>query len=504
MQVPRRSARRAPPPTSPLRLSRAGHALQAGQEPPACANAPDAHDAPHVLLTILDVQRGAAYARAELRAATLEADSAEFLYDERLARYAVNDTPVEEAVALHENVSIQSLGLLAPLAGAARTALVASGVGYSARTRCTITTADEAAAREAFSSSHLAAASTEANRAAQLRSRATRLSRVVGLTAVPEDASAQRLLRATVAESCGPADRVEDFAAFPGVWNMRCVRRLLKGNAGGRAGPFASEKSFDVDGIPADALGKCIASLSTCGTLCVRSWRRGDVAKLHLYSLASSRRTVLRTPELEWACVYDGELFLGVRELPFILYARLDLVRRGLQPAAFDRFAVPGRVATAATDRAADGWIVFHIGYGSNKIVRVDLRARACEVIACDCRFASIGGLSGVRVPGVLCVAQDSVDDESTLAVFADGHTQEVAHGLYDFPVGLPSASCPANAARMAVTDAYTHNVLYGRAWCLVGAARARWLSLVRLYKDVFMCYDSRSRRWRALRITVP
>eukprot|EP00767_Chilomastix_cuspidata_P000249 gnl/Chilomastix_cuspidata/106.p1 GENE.gnl/Chilomastix_cuspidata/106~~gnl/Chilomastix_cuspidata/106.p1 ORF type:complete len:614 (-),score=154.59 gnl/Chilomastix_cuspidata/106:818-2659(-) len=302
-----------------------------------------------------------------------------------------------------------------------------------------------------------------------------------------------------------PADATAEFSAFDGVRSLSWMRKLLASGLLQANNLFVSKDAAHVASLPPSELGYHNLHLSLCGTLCAQTSRKSNGAdsELLLYNFTTGRSAMMKVPRLLWACVCDDQLFLGIYGAATIRHAPLTAAFDGLLAERFAEFPVPDKVYMAATDRAADGWIVFLSAF-KKELVRVDLRAKTCAAIACDRAFYAIGPLAGVRVPGALCAARELGGEEATLVVLTDGHVTAVARGLEGVPTILPSATHPNDLSAAAVIDCRARMTFGGHTDVLSFPVRPHWRSLVRLYRDVFLCFCEASRSWHALRIAVP
>eukprot|EP00767_Chilomastix_cuspidata_P006135 gnl/Chilomastix_cuspidata/6448.p1 GENE.gnl/Chilomastix_cuspidata/6448~~gnl/Chilomastix_cuspidata/6448.p1 ORF type:complete len:527 (-),score=204.03 gnl/Chilomastix_cuspidata/6448:190-1740(-) len=304
--------------------------------------------------------------------------------------------------------------------------------------------------------------------------------------------------------AAAPGARVSNYVAFSKALELPSVLEALAAPTKDVGGVSVSERPVEVTGAPSGECVEGVASLSSDGTLCVTNREYGR-SSLCVYNLLSRRRALLDAPNVYWACVFRGDLFVGITRATHVLFASLGAALEGLPLARFARFEVPGAITSAALDRAGDGWVVFQDGLCFDRLVRVDLARRRAVAVTCDKKLRSIGPLSGIRAPGALCVALEWGGRWATLVVREDGSTEEVSRGLSNFPLLLPSAADASSFADAAVLDFSARFMYKGNmrdfACAVKPAARQ---TLVRVYRDVFLCLDSVSWKWHALRICVP
>eukprot|EP00767_Chilomastix_cuspidata_P004540 gnl/Chilomastix_cuspidata/4692.p1 GENE.gnl/Chilomastix_cuspidata/4692~~gnl/Chilomastix_cuspidata/4692.p1 ORF type:complete len:400 (+),score=109.12 gnl/Chilomastix_cuspidata/4692:149-1348(+) len=320
----------------------------------------------------------------------------------------------------------------------------------------------------------------------------------------------KRFIETEEPEFCGCSHSISEFAAFRGARALDFVHAKLSVAVQEFLGLSVTVRSPSSDSLEAPALRIAgpgefqRAALSTAGDLSLMV--KGSPNELRLYSFVSGQQRTIQARALCWSCVFEDKLFVGINCKSYVLHAPVADVYAGRPLGEFDRLEVPGKVGEAATDRAPDGEIVILIDstYGSRVLLRLDLRTGAAARVECDMVFGSIGPLSGVRVPGALCAASEDRHRGNTVVVFEDGHTATVASGLCDGVTLLPSASAPSDLSKAAVID-WEGTVSYqGRQQRLETPVRPYYQTLVRVYRDVFLCCNEVTGRWAALRIAVP
>eukprot|EP00767_Chilomastix_cuspidata_P004837 gnl/Chilomastix_cuspidata/5009.p1 GENE.gnl/Chilomastix_cuspidata/5009~~gnl/Chilomastix_cuspidata/5009.p1 ORF type:complete len:573 (+),score=146.23 gnl/Chilomastix_cuspidata/5009:59-1777(+) len=453
--------------------------------------------------TPADLAHAVVHAQRHRGAARGEAAAAEFRLGEVLSCWPPDAADAAQGAAASAVAAVGAAAALASFAYAARTESARAALDTAARVRAPDEEA-EAAARDAAERRFAARAYADAAMAAALLERASRLETVATLEQVPADPPALRLVHTTLAEMCGAADTVADFAAFPGVWYLPWVRALLAGDMVERDGLRVSKNAVAVEGLPVDDVDACTASLSACGTMCVAVDRGyGSDSRLYLRNLLSDDGAEVGVPDLDWACVSRGELFVAVEGSAAVRHAPLSAVFAALPFAEFGAFKVPHMLGSSALDRAADGRVVLR-GESARELVCVDLHARASRTVACDRALSSVGGSSGVRLPGMLCVARACGRCAPAVAVFESGRTAELTPDADRFPLLLPSSSRPADLAAAAVLDCASQVALRGRVARLDKPISPFWQSCVRVYRDVFLCFDEDAQKWRAARVAVP
>eukprot|EP00767_Chilomastix_cuspidata_P004888 gnl/Chilomastix_cuspidata/5061.p1 GENE.gnl/Chilomastix_cuspidata/5061~~gnl/Chilomastix_cuspidata/5061.p1 ORF type:complete len:554 (-),score=152.00 gnl/Chilomastix_cuspidata/5061:762-2423(-) len=374
-------------------------------------------------------------------------------------------------------------------------------LGYALATLLPAVSADaERRARKAATVARRQAIASAKGALIEMKERLLRLQAVQALSEPPSDARRARIVWATLQAFCGAAACVDDFRAFPGAVELPAVRDIA-------AAPLHALGGLQVAGGPvlldgtASAQGRALF-VSTEGVLCTVR-REGTQDRLALRDLLSGRAVALAAPPVAWAAAHGPELYVGLEASPRVHFAPLRAVLDGRLFKEFASFAAPGPAYSAACDRAGDGWVLLLVG--ARTLARVDLRAKAWRTIKCDRRLDSIGPLSGIRVPGVLCVARAPGLSRGVLAVSEHGRTRQVSDTRWHLSALLPSGARPADLARAAVVDTFANVVFRGRNFLLcVPEGAPVEQPLVRLCGSVFVCTDARDGRPRVVRIAVP
>eukprot|EP00767_Chilomastix_cuspidata_P004544 gnl/Chilomastix_cuspidata/4696.p1 GENE.gnl/Chilomastix_cuspidata/4696~~gnl/Chilomastix_cuspidata/4696.p1 ORF type:complete len:564 (+),score=119.02 gnl/Chilomastix_cuspidata/4696:26-1717(+) len=303
----------------------------------------------------------------------------------------------------------------------------------------------------------------------------------------------------------GIARAEKDFFAFWGARQLPFVQALLRAPLVELNGVRVSARVHDVTEIPVPARGCLCAALATDGTLCLaRTLDSGVAAELELFNLFSVRRVVLSVPSLGWVCAFSDDVYVGQRDEACVRCAKIAHVFDGFPFAQFARFPLPFPVAHAATDRAAAGVLVLAPTELSQQLIHFDLAAKAARVVDCGRYIDRVGSLTGISIPGALCVATEHAPDGAQLVVFEGGRAEEISDRPFEVPHLLPSAADPADLAKAALCGSscmfefmgarklFNHHGLQGNA------------VLVRVFQDVFLCYNICRRAWHAIRIAVP
>eukprot|EP00767_Chilomastix_cuspidata_P006510 gnl/Chilomastix_cuspidata/6901.p1 GENE.gnl/Chilomastix_cuspidata/6901~~gnl/Chilomastix_cuspidata/6901.p1 ORF type:complete len:328 (-),score=3.22 gnl/Chilomastix_cuspidata/6901:227-1120(-) len=295
------------------------------------------------------------------------------------------------------------------------------------------------------------------------------------------------------------------FEAFKGARRLPWVQALLSDKLKRIKRLQVSKISIKINAMPSKDLEYTNASLSACGKMCiVTTTPNGKENKLYLYNFSSNRYSILSVPNLEWACVYDKIIFLGIKYETNIFFAPVKKVLTGLPFENFFKFSVPGQIFTAAVDRAASGQIVF-LSKPSNKLIVVNLHTHTCNVIHTSGDLDSAGGFTGILIPNMLCVAQPSQNKKTLVGIDMNGRRQNFTmKGLFGNSIVLPSTNNTLNLSYAAILDWLANFFWRGRTGEFKFPVKPYPPSLVRVYQDVFLCLDYNTYEWRALRIAIP
>eukprot|EP00767_Chilomastix_cuspidata_P005244 gnl/Chilomastix_cuspidata/5446.p1 GENE.gnl/Chilomastix_cuspidata/5446~~gnl/Chilomastix_cuspidata/5446.p1 ORF type:complete len:591 (+),score=201.01 gnl/Chilomastix_cuspidata/5446:511-2283(+) len=409
---------------------------------------------------------------------------------------------VSKLVAAHERVVEQRLPQLGWLTRVARTVPVPKAL-LAACAWARVSEAAEAAEWAAREAKFNNRTYQILNRLAKLHERYTRLDVVRRLEHAPSSEDDRLLVWMTLHELYGTANRIEDFEAFAGASALPCVKQALASELVVFNGLRVSEAAPEAPGPTREGMTFFGTSLSKDGVMCAIGSAGSEFRVLFLLHIPSGRAVELCAPHALWACAFSGRLFIGTEYSSVVRHASLATVFAGLSLEAFGEIPVPGQIFSAAVDRAADGWIVFRVKPG-NSLVRLDLRTCALGRIECDRRLASIGSLTGIRIPDVLCAGWEFMAAWAALLIRGDGSTEDVATDLNHPVMILPSAARPSHIGDAAVLD-YAAQVFYrGRTGRLSHKIEPMVSSLARLFQDVFICYSCATGHWHVLRIVVP
>eukprot|EP00767_Chilomastix_cuspidata_P003272 gnl/Chilomastix_cuspidata/3388.p1 GENE.gnl/Chilomastix_cuspidata/3388~~gnl/Chilomastix_cuspidata/3388.p1 ORF type:complete len:552 (+),score=127.00 gnl/Chilomastix_cuspidata/3388:222-1658(+) len=339
--------------------------------------------------------------------------------------------------------------------------------------------------------------------ATQVGAKCLRLEAVAAFEGVPSSTLAARLVRDTAAETCGSAESVGSFEAFLGARDLPYVKALLARPVRAWHGLGVSTSSVEVPGTPRHEMKRVVSFLGTDGTLCIKynGAAEGDGC-LCLCSLLTTRTVAFKVPNIAWACVFNGSLYVGVDDVAEVFFAPLASVFAAPSFAAFRSFPLPGRIRwAAAMDRAHKGRVVAL--FRPSAFIAVNLKKRSGRIIEHTPRLYSINSLSGIRVSGALGCAR-MLDKKAAVIVFKDGRTEEISQNCGNLPMLLPSATHPRDFLRAAIFGLSEIVSFQGRDARLVDPIQPNFLSLVRLYRDVFLCQCAKTFRWHVLRISVP
>eukprot|EP00767_Chilomastix_cuspidata_P002116 gnl/Chilomastix_cuspidata/2242.p1 GENE.gnl/Chilomastix_cuspidata/2242~~gnl/Chilomastix_cuspidata/2242.p1 ORF type:complete len:459 (-),score=142.45 gnl/Chilomastix_cuspidata/2242:604-1980(-) len=332
-----------------------------------------------------------------------------------------------------------------------------------------------------------------------LSERTGRLTVVSGLKTMPNEPEEWHAVWDTVQEFCGAADSVETFSAYPGVAELDFVVEALMMSTRPFNGIRVSLNVTPTRGLPEDLDARSVVALSSSGILCV-----GVGTRLQVFDLVSRRDATLRGGESMFGLVAKGELFVCWRGQSTMRYAPIEQVLQGLSIAHFSRFELAAPFhSSPCLDRASDGWFLFLSGPKDANLVLVHPSRRKSRVLPSGRPFSSVSGFTSIRVPGALCVAADR---RGACFMVSPNGTLVPLSALFRSCVMLfPSAAAPADLALAALLDS-THGLSFrGHKKPLEKLLQpARGTQLVRLYQDVFLCVQPKTRRFAAMRIVVP
>eukprot|EP00767_Chilomastix_cuspidata_P002235 gnl/Chilomastix_cuspidata/2361.p1 GENE.gnl/Chilomastix_cuspidata/2361~~gnl/Chilomastix_cuspidata/2361.p1 ORF type:complete len:622 (-),score=167.60 gnl/Chilomastix_cuspidata/2361:116-1981(-) len=454
------------------------------------------------------------YVRRVMPYAQRRFSTVQFRLDQLLLRWPTDAVSAAAHVAAHSAIhegAMEELRLLVHKAVCNAVREAVSAATEAPR----VSTAAERTTRAAAEQEFMSQLAYEAYKYAQFRERAWRVARVAEMDTAPDSAPLARLVRESLRESWGSADNVHDFSAFKDAKKLPFVQEQLRKPLKFFNGILVSEETITVKITGQWFAGAmCLAALSTDGTLCWvsrevkqnRVWNAdpdtGVRMLLNMHNLLTQRNRVLEVEPDTWMCVCDDELFVGRAWSRTVQFAPLARAFVDLALADFQTFDVPWRFHPTMTDRAHEGWIVC-LAERDDMLVRIDLFAKKAYAFECDRRLFTIGPLSSISVPNALCTASELARSDTVVTVFEDGRTEEVARGLGDFPTLLPSAVAPEDLTRAAVID-FCANVWYnGSTNKLTKPVEPASRSLLRLYRDVFLCWAASTSAWAAVRIVV-
>eukprot|EP00767_Chilomastix_cuspidata_P005334 gnl/Chilomastix_cuspidata/5543.p1 GENE.gnl/Chilomastix_cuspidata/5543~~gnl/Chilomastix_cuspidata/5543.p1 ORF type:complete len:319 (+),score=18.94 gnl/Chilomastix_cuspidata/5543:689-1645(+) len=288
-----------------------------------------------------------------------------------------------------------------------------------------------------------------------------------------------------------PAPSVHTFSSF---CNVHVMPEVAAACAAGlvQVGPIRVRGGTQVAWIPALAKGDTPAvSLSICGVLCVGE--RIKVRVLTVVHLPSQRTVEIRCDGRRvHGFVYAGVLYVAQKGNDILWHAP---VREGLAGrtslSAFKQTSliIPWGISMCV-DTAPCGWVIVASFYNPMQNMFINLTTGASSRIETRRRCSCLGGLTGINLPNSIWVATD-YSSSPVCVVAPDGATHEITNDMSEFPAVLPSASAPANLARAAVFDRDANFSLGGVKGQLTHPVKPHSQSLVRLFQNVFLCWDS-------------
>eukprot|EP00767_Chilomastix_cuspidata_P006713 gnl/Chilomastix_cuspidata/7160.p1 GENE.gnl/Chilomastix_cuspidata/7160~~gnl/Chilomastix_cuspidata/7160.p1 ORF type:complete len:157 (-),score=3.53 gnl/Chilomastix_cuspidata/7160:10-426(-) len=136
----------------------------------------------------------------------------------------------------------------------------------------------------------------------------------------------------------------------------------------------------------------------------------------------------------------------------------------------------------------------------------VDLTTHTSRLVDVKQWLPSISGFVGIYVPDaawIACAGKNRPNDPVFVVTF-DGTMLELAKGIGAFPIVLLSAADPSNLARAAIIDWSGKFYMEGAKKELRNTTKIWCRSLVRLFRDVFLCWDRDRAAWLITQISVP
>eukprot|EP00767_Chilomastix_cuspidata_P003043 gnl/Chilomastix_cuspidata/3166.p1 GENE.gnl/Chilomastix_cuspidata/3166~~gnl/Chilomastix_cuspidata/3166.p1 ORF type:complete len:581 (-),score=79.95 gnl/Chilomastix_cuspidata/3166:77-1819(-) len=437
-------------------------------------------------LSLSERSNAASYAKHRVKDAHSMAEK--YLYNELLPLYSqfLKSIPwITAEMALHAPFMTEALHILETFSSKARTPQVRAALQAAIVLREPVPHIWEQVEKEE-SDKFLKDTQPRITRTIALIERKLMLSAVADEDFDPESAAANRLLWAALRDTCGVADNGLKFLAFKGAASLPLLEphyRVVIGADGELCVSKAVQGDSQV--LPLQ-ISNVTATLSAHHLLCAHGRDEDESDQLYLYDFLTRKSVLLGVPNILWACAYDGELFVGVLGDLEVYCAPVLNVLEGFAFENFLKFKVPKRMLSAAADRAADGWVVFCSD--DNTLVRINLRTKTCDEIQCDIKLSSINGLTGIRVPHVLCVARNTCKGH-VVVVFYDGKTEKLCDAMYGCPALIPSEASPGRLSHAAFIDA-RGTMVYNKKKITLKKLSPSFRSLVRLHKDVFMCYN--------------
>eukprot|EP00767_Chilomastix_cuspidata_P003855 gnl/Chilomastix_cuspidata/3984.p1 GENE.gnl/Chilomastix_cuspidata/3984~~gnl/Chilomastix_cuspidata/3984.p1 ORF type:complete len:566 (+),score=53.11 gnl/Chilomastix_cuspidata/3984:1-1698(+) len=345
--------------------------------------------------------------------------------------------------------------------------------------------------------------------AARLRGELARLEFTSTLThfpSSPQDQAALALIAHTtnvvLSKEFGTAREIRHFYAFEDVQHVPEV-------AAAYAKPLSTVGAIQVGEPvempwiphwPNDYMG---VTLSPCGVLCVG----GDVRNLLVFHMRTRKTVTLNGRGAIYGFVYENMLYVAQQNVMYLCYAPVAEVLAGRTFLdTFDKLQIVAPWGyVPCLDTAPRGWVATLNPQDRTQIVFIDLCNKKSRLINAGSGMYYLGGLTGIDIPGVLCIAGNNTKSAAVFAVAPDGSKRIIAYGMGIRPTVLPSATDPADLARAAVFDiTAAFSVCEEKTRLHTPIKPARDQLFVRLYRDVFLCADQTTKTWFSLRVVIP
>eukprot|EP00767_Chilomastix_cuspidata_P005453 gnl/Chilomastix_cuspidata/5679.p1 GENE.gnl/Chilomastix_cuspidata/5679~~gnl/Chilomastix_cuspidata/5679.p1 ORF type:complete len:410 (+),score=14.07 gnl/Chilomastix_cuspidata/5679:1001-2230(+) len=233
---------------------------------------------------------------------------------------------------------------------------------------------------------------------------------------LPRDSPQRQFVHNTLQEFCGRARRIDDFKAFPddgavrregGVPIAAMKEQRSFFNAPSRSSPHRRDsvqrESHDL-------------SLSPSGVLCSGAFASKS---LLMRSLRSGQAAVFNGSYNMLGRELEGELFVSTGGQASAHHTPTAGTLAGCILEAFEETLLAGVYAWArCLDRASHGQTAFIDDHDFASVISMNLRGRTSRRIRFDGEFESLGGATGLRVPGAAWAANGRT---ATFAL-AEGH----------------------------------------------------------------------------------
>eukprot|EP00767_Chilomastix_cuspidata_P001736 gnl/Chilomastix_cuspidata/1859.p1 GENE.gnl/Chilomastix_cuspidata/1859~~gnl/Chilomastix_cuspidata/1859.p1 ORF type:complete len:635 (+),score=125.44 gnl/Chilomastix_cuspidata/1859:98-2002(+) len=322
------------------------------------------------------------------------------------------------------------------------------------------------------------------------------------LTSPPMATGSQLLVWRTLMLGCGLSKTVEGFIAYVGLEDNPEISRAAE-----RLVP-ASSRLFVQPLVPIEVsysgpMPTCV-SLSLDGILCISN---NATEQLHIHNMMTGVSRVLDTGNNAFGCVYNGRLFVCWSSESVMRYAPIEAVMRGeMDVRHFMQFALPGRYTSAPfLDRAAMGSVAFSDSNEQGRHLVVHLRKLSSKAVSMSHSLGELCGFTGIDIPDALWAAVESEQAHKTFVIRKDNSVEPITTVASDTPIIIPSRRMPSNLTRALIVCGngdfiYRDSVVPHKSLEISPMFRP----LVRLYQDMFLCYDSDAREWSVARVHVP
>eukprot|EP00767_Chilomastix_cuspidata_P001642 gnl/Chilomastix_cuspidata/1767.p1 GENE.gnl/Chilomastix_cuspidata/1767~~gnl/Chilomastix_cuspidata/1767.p1 ORF type:complete len:590 (-),score=212.19 gnl/Chilomastix_cuspidata/1767:793-2562(-) len=299
----------------------------------------------------------------------------------------------------------------------------------------------------------------------------------------------------------GLASRLEDYSAFPGVPDFAAVRTVLNAPLV-RMGQVSVSEAVLIPFIPQAVKFVGILSLSNTGVLCA-AHNPGNFVMV--FDLVGRRLAVLYDIPCMCACVCDSKIFFFESGERTVRFAELEQVLR--EPSKRDMWTFtlcePPELTPNLDYSSSEGWVLFPSSENPKNILVVSLYTHESNVFSIDREAVWLGGLTDIRIPGILCVASNT--RRELFVIKDDGTTELLLAKTWEGPALLPSAKVHLHPRYGAFINDQSYIFFSESEHPFMHPLKpAACHCILRLYRDVFLCLDAASWEWRALRIAVP
>eukprot|EP00767_Chilomastix_cuspidata_P005469 gnl/Chilomastix_cuspidata/5695.p1 GENE.gnl/Chilomastix_cuspidata/5695~~gnl/Chilomastix_cuspidata/5695.p1 ORF type:complete len:825 (+),score=78.09 gnl/Chilomastix_cuspidata/5695:1916-4390(+) len=453
-----------------------------------------------------DLANAVAFARANLTNVRGEAGEAQLVLDRTLGAWPPDPAGAGKDCADRVGTGSMLYKDLSELMGSARTDTAHEALAVAARSPI-VNAEAESVIRAHAEAKHMAAVRLQADAVAQLQARADTFAIVAELEEMPTDEHTRRLVWTVLDEPCNPAPNVRAFNAFRGARTMPEVEAARVARLEW-VGPIQVGTPVEAAWLPTlDIFDHPIVFLSMCGVLCVCG--HPNARSLTVVHLPSKQvATVTGNTRTVYGFVYKDELFVAQEKHTSLWHVPIEDVFAGRTDIAnFDQFTLVAPWGDAPSfNTAPRGFVETPNESNFSQLILVDLTARTSRLVNAGHRADCFEGFTGIDVPRASWAtkASSSGPNKTVFAVAPDGAMRKIADVTYERLTALPSASRPTDLTRAAVFDEAACFTVGDAKEELAHLVQPNLHMLVRLHRDVFLCWDKNTSGWAAVRIVVP